>query len=226
MTVIRTLEDARSSIQRTAETALTEGIDSRGKAVLALSGGSTPKLYLPAIFSMDVPWEQVTLALADERWTPPSNQDSNEKLIQDLRQGTPAKAASLLSLWDFGSNPEAAADRGREFANENDLSIDLAILGMGEDGHIASLFPGHESLEDKRDFWIPIETPPAPNAPLPRLSLSPKSLLGCQHVILAFSGQKKYDVWQRAWHGTQIADELPVSILKEHPRLTVICISE
>ena len=226
MNIIQSIEEAQSAIQSIAKAALTQSIESRGSAVLALSGGSTPKLYLPDVFSLELPWDKVTLVLADERWVPPTDPDSNEKLIEDLRRNTPAQAAFLLSLWSYGSSPEEAAGKSRELALARRLSITLAFLGMGEDGHIASLFPGDSNLETAREYWVPVDAPAPPNVPLPRLSLSPRTLLASGQVVLAFSGKAKYDVWHSAWHNTQTSNDAPVSLLKQHPFLTTFFISE
>lgn len=224
MSVIKTVEDGRSAIASAAHMALTKAMEICGRAGLALSGGSTPKQYLPDVFSLELDWHKVDLILADERWVPPTDSRSNEKLIEDLRRDTPAQNANLISLWSFGTDPQEAAHASRKMAHGQKLNIDLALLGMGEDGHIASLFPGDQALNSTESYWIAVDAPAPPNVPLPRLSLSPKTLLGSKELILVFSGRRKYELWEQASSGRAALHEYPVSLLNRHPSMEAICI--
>ena len=218
--------EAADCIAQLAKRELQAALALKGQAVIALSGGSTPIIYLPAVFSLDLDWAKIGLVLADERWVPPDHADSNERLIDSLRQDSPAQSATLISLWSQGSNPDQAAQSGRKKAQDDHMEIDLTFLGMGADGHIASLFPNDPALDSDEPYWIAVDAPSLPNVPVARLSLSPKTLIDSRNLVLVFSGQEKYAVWRSAWRGTQTASESPVSTLKEHPRLSVFCISE
>lgn len=224
MRVIKNGDEGRFAIKSTAHAALTQGIRIRGEAVLALSGGSTPKHYLPDVFSLELNWQRVTLILADERWVPPTDPLSNEKLIEDLRRDTPAEAATLFSLWSCGGSPQEAARNSQKMAQGQNMRIDLALLGMGEDGHIASLFPGDTSLTSTKPYWIPVDAPSPPNVPLARLSLTPTALLESHNLVLVFSGGAKFRVWTRAWKSDGSPSRFPANLLKAHKSLQTICI--
>lgn len=187
---------------------LAEAVTERGRAVLALSGGSTPKLYLPALDSAFAHWDKVEAFLTDERWVPLDHPDSNEALVRGLLPRT-----HLTGLVNAAADPEAGLAETRRRLEALPQPWDLALLGMGEDGHIASLFPGTGAVHDPDPFCTAVR-----DAPLhPRLSLSAKALMRFGHRLMIISGERKLDVLSQA---TQ--DGLPVSLLlQEDNRLDV-----
>lgn len=181
---------------------LDDAVAERGRAVLALSGGSTPKLYLPAVDSAFSHWGQVEAFLTDERWVPVDHPDSNEALVRGL-----LPRVHLTGLVNEAANPQAglAETRGRLAALPEPW--DLALLGMGEDGHIASLFPGTGAAEDTDSYCTAVS-----DAMLhPRLSLSAKALARFHHRLLVITGDQKRELLARASQ-----DRLPVSLLLQN----------
>ena len=224
MMMHRTMDHLNTVMSITAQVtaALREAVDKKGKAILALSGGGTPKIYLPDLFKSPLDWARVQLILVDERWVAPDHPDSNEGLVQSLKQDLPADESNLFSLWSCGENIEQATRIANEWADSQKMEIDVCLLGMGADGHTASLFPHDSGLTSRDPYWICVAAPSPPNVPLPRISLSPKALLACHNILLIFSGSDKSRLWQSA-EATNIA-EMPVNILRGHENLTTISI--
>ena len=215
-------KEALQHVAELAKRTLSATLERKDRAVLALSGGSTPKSYLPVVFSQDLDWSRIQIVLVDERWVPPDHADSNEGLINALRAHQQASAALLFSLWPCGSDPRAAAQTASQTADEQNLEIDLAFLGMGDDGHTASLFPGDAALQDRSRYWIAVKAPEPPNVPLPRLSLTRRALMDSKRVCLVFNGQGKLSLWQKLEQSLNHRENYPVAELLAHPGLDVV----
>lgn len=118
---------------------------------LALSGGSTPRALYARLAGRDLPWERLRLFLGDERAVPPDHPDSNYRMVREtLLAGAPL-APEQVHRWETERGPEGAAEAyeatlAREFGGFPPR-FDLVLLGMGDDGHTASLFPGTPALE-------------------------------------------------------------------------------
>jgi len=125
---------------------LRDAIDIRGAATLVVSGGSTPKGFFRKLSGKAIDWSKVTVTLADERWVPPGHADSNHRLVQEnLLQGG-AGSASFIPLVSEHAHPRAAVDEITQALSRLG-TLDVVILGMGGDGHFASLFPDSAALE-------------------------------------------------------------------------------
>jgi 6-phosphogluconolactonase len=171
---------------------LDQAIADRGRALLALSGGSTPKLYLPALDQAFAHWDKVEAFLTDERWVPTDHPDSNEALIRGI-----LPRVRLTGLVNDAADPEAGLGETRQRLATLPEPWDLALLGMGEDGHIASLFPDTGAIDDPDPYCTAVL-----NAPLyPRLSLSAEALLRFSHRFLVISGKAKHEMLTTKKHG-------------------------
>ncbi|MCI5208793.1 MAG: 6-phosphogluconolactonase, partial [Candidatus Electrothrix sp. ATG2] len=125
---------------------LRKGIAAHGRASLVVSGGSTPKPLFKQLSRLDIPWQNVVITLVDERWVVPSDPASNEQLVrQHLVQDRAAKA-TFVGMKNFA----ATAGEGESGCEQNLRKVPrpftVLILGMGNDGHTASLFPGSAQL--------------------------------------------------------------------------------
>ena len=189
---------------------LTRAINERGTTSLVVSGGRTPVTFFYLLSQQVIDWSKVVVTLADERWVEADHSESNEKLVRENLLINEAHTAKFIPL----KNSAIDAVRGEERA-ERDIEpigqFTLVILGMGADGHTASLFPGAETLElglDMNSGRTAIAvTPPA--APHQRMSLTLPRLLNSQQIIIHISGAGKQNILQTAQAGNDIA-ELPV----------------
>ncbi|VXC76964.1 6-phosphogluconolactonase [Pseudomonas sp. 8Z] len=201
---------ATALAERVAE-ALREAIASQGRATLVVSGGRSPVAFFEALSAQPLPWSKVLVSLADERWVPTVHADSNEALVRrHLLQGAAAQAQFLGLYRSAGSLAEAA--ELTEQALHDLPPIDVLVLGMGSDGHTASLFPGSPNLEQALQADCPRRCLPmlAPSVPHQRLTLTLAQLKTARLTLLAIEGQDKLRVLAQA---AQQADSwrMPIS---------------
>ncbi len=175
---------------------LSDAIAARGRATIAVSGGSTPKAFFKALSSRDIDWSKVTVTLVDERFVPADNPRSNHLLVADNLLQDKAKAAHFLPLHrDAGSAEEAAKIASADAASLGH-PFDVVILGMGTDGHTASFFPGGNRLAEAISAATPrgVITMEAEGAGETRLTFTFASLQDARLLVLHIEGQGKKDV--------------------------------
>ncbi|MDY6803311.1 MAG: 6-phosphogluconolactonase [Cyanobacteriota bacterium] len=132
-----------------------EAIASRGRCTIALSGGSTPKPLYSALAAEDLPWDKIYIFWGDERYVPVDSPESNQKMARDLwLNKVDIPEANIYPMPTTGGDP--AADAAKHEAELQEFfqvspgefpSFDLILLGMGDDGHTASLFPHTDALK-------------------------------------------------------------------------------
>lgn len=121
---------------------LRNAIERYGKASLVVPGGHTPVVYLPRLAQMDLPWQQVFITLSDERWVEPTSEQSNERLVREHFLQHMQQQPHFIALKTGHIHPDQAITDIDARLAELPQPFSLVILGLGEDGHIASLFPG------------------------------------------------------------------------------------
>jgi 6-phosphogluconolactonase len=187
--------------------ALADRLQAAGQARFVATGGSTPVHTYGQLGRRNLDWRNVHITLSDERWVDPASSDSNERMLRESLLQGPAAAAQLTPLWSAAPTPEAAAERA-ESAVEPLLPFDVVLLGMGEDGHFASLFSGSPALAEGLDPESPrlcIGVPAAePAPPQPRISLTLRALLASRLIVLLTSGAAKRRVLQSALEGAHL----------------------
>lgn len=172
----------------------------RPRASLVVSGGRSPIAFFECLRGAALDWSRVVITLADERWVPATHPDSNARLVAEhLLQGE-AAAAQFVPLWNGAPTPaDAIAERSAALA-ALPRPVDALVLGMGEDGHTASLFPGAAGLAAAIDLGgtaqLAAIDPPA--APHPRLSLTLRALLDSRRIHLPVVGTVKQAIYRRA----------------------------
>jgi len=174
---------------------LKQAINLNKGAYLLVSGGSTPKSMYTKLSRLDVPWEKVHIGLVDERFVATDSSDSNEKMIKEHLLKQKASAANfygmIATIDEEKENVTLVNDKYKSVFKE----ITVAVLGMGGDGHTASLFPtdpvSKESLREKK---IEVLSTKAPKAPIRRITCSKEMLLNANKIYLMTTGKEKYDV--------------------------------
>ncbi|QHA81350.1 6-phosphogluconolactonase [Pseudomonas mediterranea] len=189
---------------------LREAIDARGTAVLVVSGGRSPVAFFQSLAKQALDWSKVVVSLADERWVPVEHADSNAGLLKRYLLQGPAAKAQFLSLYSASASLEAAAEQADRLLAELP-PIDVLVLGMGDDGHTASLFPDSPNLAEALDIQGTRRCWPmlAPTVPHQRLTMSRALLASAKHKVLSISGQSKLTTLNAAVAGDNVA-EMPV----------------
>lgn len=179
---------------------LSDGIKRRGRASIAVSGGSTPVPLFQALSRLDLEWEKVVIILVDERWVDVSGNDSNEHLARTYLLQNKAASALFSGMKIPGKSAEEAEQECADRYQSVPIPFDVVILGMGSDGHTASLFPGAENLtaavnmhSDKTCMSI---IPAA--APHERMTLTLPAILNARDIIIHITGEEKRKVYDKA----------------------------
>jgi 6-phosphogluconolactonase len=196
---------------------LTAAVESKGKASIAVSGGSTPKGFFQALSKKKLAWEAITITLADERWVDIASSDSNTKLVHENLLQNEAVNANFFHLKQGDSfNAEILADLNLA-AKQQLLPLDVLILGMGEDGHTASLFPCSDEITQclSNDTEALIKVTPK-SAPYQRITFSFAALSQSKNTFLHISGASKKQVLATAIAGHECR-EMPIRAFLQAP---------
>lgn len=205
--------------------ALRGAIGERGQASLAVSGGKSPIALFEQLRKARLDWSRVKVTLVDERCVAHDHADSNTALVREHLLQDAAAAATFVTLFDtVPTDLDQAALQGMvTSANQRlramQFPLDVAVLGMGEDGHTASLFPGAPGLGVALASPGPTAWVRPATAPHARLTLTLLVLLMARHVHLPLAGENKLKVYQEAKNGATPA--LPVSLLLNSPACSV-----
>src|SRR5580765_5271710 len=172
---------------------LAQAIVARGHALLAVSGGKTPLRFFQSLSQQSLDWSKVVITPVDERWVPANDARSNEAFVRaNLLQGR-AAAARFAPLYQAGiATPEEGVHAVSARVAMLDLPFDALVLGMGEDGHTASFFPGGDKLAEAIDpngaaLILPMR---APGAGEPRITLTLPAILDSRAIYLHIEGER------------------------------------
>lgn len=190
------------------------------RASLVVSGGRSPVPLFEQLSAVPLEWARVWITLADERWVSPGDDASNEALVRrHLLQGH-ARIAHFVGLKNTAATPADGTGRTWTALGAMPRPFDAVVLGMGEDGHFASLFPQSPGLAEALDTAQPpgCVAMLAPAPPRQRISLNLPALLDARLLLLPLSGERKGQVWTRA-HEPGPAEELPVRALLHQRRV-------
>jgi len=209
-------EEQAGALAKAVAADLAAAIDARGKASLAVPGGTTPAAFLTALGGAELAWDKIAVTLTDERWVPPDAPRSNQRLLRETLLAGGA-AARVLPL--YRADLEPTGDLGALAAQlEAILPLDICVLGMGEDRHTASLFPGADRLDEAlSDEAPPVLALSAPGAPEPRVTLTAPVLRGAGKTYLLISGSSKLAALEEALLPGP-AEEAPVRAVLHGPR--------
>jgi len=192
---------------------LTASVSSRGAASLAVSGGTTPGILFDALSMRSAPWDKVSVTLSDERWIAPDRDGSNEKLVRTRLLRNAASAATLVPLKTPDASPAAAEAKVDATISAMPRPFDVMLLGMGDDGHTASLFPHSAGLDAALDLAKPnlVQAIHADTAVATgeRMTFTLRAILGSKLIVILIRGDEKLATYRKAAAGTDI-HEMPV----------------
>jgi 6-phosphogluconolactonase len=201
---------------------LKSAISTRGLASLVVSGGRSPVRLFEILRTEPIDWARVCVALADERWVSPEDAASNEHLVRDVLLKEQAAAAKFHGLKNGAPTPDLGAVSAWETFARVPRPFDAVVLGMGDDGHTASLFPRSPNLPNALNAaaaagCVGMWSPAAPHA---RMSLNLTALLDSRRVVVLISGESKWRTYAAAC-APGPAEDMPVRAVLRQARTPV-----
>lgn len=211
---------SRAAASRIAEL-LTRRLDAQGEASLVASGGTTPVECFASLANAPLDWAQVHVVPSDERWVPPDHEDSNERLLRESLLRGAASDVTLLAMYAAGTDVAGRCESLNGELLRLPFPFAVSLLGMGEDGHFASLFADADNLEDglqpdSQTLCLPVTTAASEHE---RISLTLAALSRSDEILLLMFGDTKFAVYEAAKHA---ASRLPVSRLLKQKRAPVV----
>ena len=218
-----TLDTWAASIAGRLEETLGAAVIANGKALFAGPGGSTPSPVYARLAQADIDWSNIAVTLVDERYVPETSPDSNARLIREVLLQGPAAAARFVPLF----TPEVTVDRAAAVAahalHDAGGRFDAILLGMGEDGHICSMFPASPTLKTLLSATLKPTVLGVPHgrdgaAPsLERISINLPYLMSAGRVILGLKGAEKRAVFEREAAGNPAIQPIAALIANNVP---------
>jgi 6-phosphogluconolactonase len=191
---------SRQLLAAAAADILAQALAAPGARAFAGAGGTTPGPVYDRLSQRQLPWERLTVTLTDERWVDEDAEESNARLLRQRLLVGEAARACFLPLKGAGASPQADAAEAEDLIREI-LPFTAVLLGMGADGHFASLFPGAPELDVGLDLEGPRLCIPVPEAGLkplvPRISLTARALTRTELLLILISGEDKRAVIER-----------------------------
>ena len=218
--IFKTRDEASIEAAHEIAKRLSGRLNAQRRASLVVSGGMTPARCFDELAHMSLDWDRTHVVLSDERWVAPDDDDSNERLVRDPLLVNGASAADLLPVFHSSKAIEARCDEIDRQIRGLPFPFACALLGMGEDGHFASLFPDAANLEegldvDSEQFCIPVHTGSSPH---PRVSLTLAAIARSDAIVLLMFGESKREVYEQA---KEPGSSLPVARLLKQKKAPV-----
>jgi 6-phosphogluconolactonase len=185
-------------------------IAERGACTVALAGGRTPEpVYRELATGSRIDWKRVQVFFGDERAVPPDHPDSNYAMVYSaLLSRVPIPTGQVHRMEAERPDLEAAA---REYARVLPEQLDILVLGMGPDGHTASLFPGSPVVDERQRLVVPVL---GPKPPPQRLTITPPVIEAARSVAVIATGKDKAEMVARAVEGPWAPGEIPVQLAR------------
>ena len=201
----KTPAEAQEACALFLENVIADTVGRRGRAAIAVSGGSTPKpTYARLAVSKRIHWPSVDVFFADERCVPLTHADSNYRMVRE----TLGADVNIVRMEAERKDRETAA---RDYEELIPKAFDLVLLGMGPDGHTASLFPGKQALHSKRHVLF---VPDSPKPPPERLTIGPEVVRSAERLVVLAAGADKAEMLARARDESTPIDEVPARLAR------------
>jgi 6-phosphogluconolactonase len=205
-----------AALMRAAASLITEearrSVQERGAFRLALSGGRTPSplfFLLARVTAAELPWDKTHVYWADERYVPPGHAESNYRLARELLlKEVPVPDAQVHPIPTSAGDPDADARLYERLLPER---LDLALLGLGSDGHTASLFPGSSVLNETTRRAAAAESPAGVKK---RITLTVPALNASRFILFLVSGGDKKDILREVLEGSEPPDRVPAKLIR------------
>jgi 6-phosphogluconolactonase len=203
---------------------LKSAVESRGRASLVVSGGTTPETLFADLSEREAPWDKVWITLSDERWIPPSEDGSNEKMVRAKLLRGKAAAAHFVSLKTDDAKPQGGQTVIEARIAAMPRPFDVLLVGMGDDGHIASLYPDSPELKTILDTNKPalVHAVHAQSAAATgdRMTLTLRAILESKWIVILIKGDEKMKTYKLAKNGSDVS-KMPVRALMEQSSVAV-----
>ena len=209
LSIVDTAELPARAAERIANI-LRTAAQARGRACLAVAGGTTPRAVHEALAKLpSIPWHSVHIFFGDERCVAPDHPDSNYRMAKESLLDRVAIPSEQIHRPEAERSDRDAAARAYELTLP--VSLDLVVLGIGEDGHTASLFPGSPALNERERRYIPVI---GPKPPPERLSVTPPVLEAAAALLVLAAGAGKAEPVQRALEGAWDPSATPAQLAR------------
>lgn len=199
---------------------LHHAVSQHGQALIAVSGGRSPALLFDRLSALKLDWSRVTITLVDERWVPEADSASNSRLIRDHLLKREASSARFLSLKSDAPTAAQGQPRCEAMLRSLPLPFDIVLLGMGDDGHTASLFPRAPELAHGLATDALCVAATATAAPRERMTLTLAGLLQSRLLILQLGGEAKRAVYRQALADGPVED-MPIRAIIRQDQVPV-----
>lgn len=216
--------------------AAARAVEARGRFTMALSGGSTPRRtyeLLAGPYAARMPWGETELFLGDERWVPPDDPLSNFAMAMATLAGAPL-VPSRVHMVPF--DPKGSPDEGArayeavlrerlgatsltERRETDEATLDLALMGLGKDGHTASLFPGSPALEERQRWVVGVDAPTHIEPHVPRVTMTYPAFDRAREALFLVAGADKRDVLSVILAGGPDAERYPAARVRARERV-------
>ncbi|MGO2010586.1 MAG: 6-phosphogluconolactonase [Pseudoalteromonas sp.] len=229
MAIVEKFFDSKEALTHALSSSLEErlvsGIETDGRAVLMVSGGSSPAPAYKHLSNLALDWASIDVAMVDERWVDASHDKSNEAFIKNTLLQNHAATANFITMKNDASTAEQGSEACESAYQSLKRPFDITILGMGPDGHTASLFPHAQGLDNglKTDSLVcainAIESD-VTGAITERMTLTLNAIAQSKVVKLLISGEEKLAVYKAAKAGGDVND-MPLRAVLNHPEINI-----
>lgn len=211
-----------SSLAEETNKIIGAAIDENKAATMLVSGGSTPQPLYQKLSTLELDWQKVNVALVDERWVGIDHEASNEAFIRNNLLVNNARDAKLTAMKTNMATASSSCSSCEKHYRQLSQPFDFTILGMGPDGHTASLFPKARGLDEalytKENLCVAIDAEPSEVTGLftERMSLSLHGLLLSRQIHLLITGEEKLAVYKKALLGEDLTSSPITAVLQQN----------